>query len=310
MYYTTLFLVREYMKARDATTGDDNLLTRLIRSSTKQIVQECDRRFDVYKATHSYDYPAPPAIRVGVYNPIDWVATMNQMAGYSETKLRVHEDLLEPITVTNGDGTTIAPTAYVLKPANTYPKFALQLKTGSDVSWEYASDGGREQIIDLEGYWGYHPEYSTCWVDTLDTVQTDMDTVVTTIDVVLAGGIAADLQAMRFQAGNMLKIESTDEDDEFVFVVAVDHLNNQLTVVRSYNGTSAVAHTSGDKLYVFRPWANAELACTRLAVWRYRQKDSDSFNREILLGTGELIIPTSMPVDVRRLLPVRQEKNL
>jgi hypothetical protein len=241
---------------------------------------------------------------------MDWVSTMNQMSSYTENKLRVYEDLLEPITITNGDGTTIASTSYTMKPANSYPKYSIKLKDSSGVVWEYDSGGNREQVIDVEGYWGYNPDYSTCWVDTLDTVQSGMDAVTTTVDVASAAGITADLQDYRFQAGNLIKIETSGEDDEFLLIVSVNYLANELTVVRGYNGTSAVSHSSADKIYVYRPWANVELACTRLVVWRYRQKDADSFNREILLGTGEIIIPTGMPADVRRLLPTSKEDRL
>jgi hypothetical protein len=95
---------------------------------------------------------------------------------------------------------------------------------------------------------------------------------------------------------------------EFIYITAIDYDTNDLTVVRGYAGTSAVAHLANEQIYVYRIAPDIEMACTRLVVWRYRQKDTDSFNREIILGTGELIIPTDMPEDVARLLPTPKEE--
>lgn len=69
---------------------------------------------------------------------------------YSDPRLLLlDEDLLSVTTLTNGDGTVIASTAYHLHPLNGLPKFGIRLKSSG--SWNFAEDG----VVQVAGQWGY-----------------------------------------------------------------------------------------------------------------------------------------------------------
>lgn len=309
MHYATLTQVRAYIKLTTAETLDDSLLTFFISKSVQAIDAYSRRRFDVRREARLFDFPLRKIDRMGVYSAEDFVYAMNMTADWMDQRLRMDDDLLEVLTLTNGDGTEIDSGDYVLKPANSYPKYAIELKSGSGVTWQVDSDGNREQVIDLDSYWGHHPRYGDlAWVDSLDTVRDNpLTAAATSLIVTNSDGTAGDLESPRFQAGQMLKIEDATEDDEFLFVVGVDDTTNVLTVTRGHNGTTAVGHAQGTAIYIYRPSANIVLACTRLVAWRYRQKDADTFDKATIMGTGIAITPSAMPADVRNLLPHPRE---
>jgi hypothetical protein len=308
MNYTTLYLVRDYLGLAATETADDTRLTNLLAPSTRQIKQFMRRRSDIRRETLSFDHPAPLRSRLGKFSIEDFVLQMNALADYSSERLRLDQDLLEVLTLTNGDDTTISSDDYVLEHARLYPKYAIRLKAGSGVVWQYSSGGERLQVISVDGYWGYHDVYADAWVSSLDTLQTGINAVVTSMTVGDADGVAADLKAVRFQAGNLIRLTTAASAVEFMLVTAANYSTNVLTLVRGYAGTSAVAHIAEESIDVFRVAADIELACTRLVAWRYRQKDADAFNQESILGTTEVAIPTSMPEDVTRLLPLPKEE--
>lgn len=307
MNYATLHQVRAYLKLKATETDDDNLLKTFIRQSVKSIDGYCKRRFDIRRETRSFDYPLPKFERIGVYRAEDFVTQMNVLGDWLDARLKVDDDLLEVVTLTNGNGNAFSTSDFVLEPTNLFPKHSVRLLESSDQVWETGTSGDREQIIDLDGYWGFHDRYDDdTWVDSLDTVQDDpLSAVSTQLTVSDADGDAGDTLGYRIQAGNVLKIES-----EFVFVASVDYTTNVCTITRAYSGTTVAEHVQGTKIYVFRPMANIVLACTRLVAWRYRQKDVDTFDKAAILGSGIAIIPSAMPADVRDLLPSPKPSRL
>lgn len=303
MHYSTLHEVRAYLRLTGTETADDDLLTFFIGGSVRAIDEYTRRRFDVRLETRSFDYPFPKRDLMGVYDVEMWVYQMNAAADYSKQRLRMDDDLLEVVTLTNGNGVEIDSSDYYLSPANMYPKHAVRLVSGSGVTWQYGENGETAQVIDVEGYWGRHRRYERAWVDSGDDVQNDPLAIAETVlEVSDYSGATADLESPRFQVGQMLKIGS-----EFVFVQSINTVDNELTIERGYNGTTAVEHVQGTAIYVYRPEQNIRLACSRLAAWRYRQKDVDTFDKSAILGSGIAIIPSTMPADVRELLPFPKE---
>jgi len=77
----------------------------------------------------------------------------------SATELILDEDLLEVTALVNGDGTALPAAAYVLQPANEYPKYKIRLRRG--YHWTYTLDP--IQAIQVTGTWGFvpadHPRY-------------------------------------------------------------------------------------------------------------------------------------------------------
>jgi len=139
------------------------------------------------------------------------------------------------------------------------------------------------------------------WIDSDDAVAdaAGINASVTSITVTDADGTASDLDSPRFQVGHLIRIES-----EYLDVQAVNTSTNVLTVKRGVNGSTAATHALSTQIDVFRPIDNIQMAAMRLAVWRYRQKDVNSFDRTTILGTGIAITPAAIPADVLSLLPV------
>ena len=282
MHYATLHQVKSYLGLGDDFMKDDQRLIRFIDSSVGAIDNYKGRRFDVRYEVRRYDVPRPAPDMFGV------------TAGVVPP-LRLKDDLLDVVTLINGDGTEIEAADFVLEPANTYPKARIVLYEGD---WLSATSGNDKQVIQVSGYWGYHSRYQDAFEDSLDSVQNNPLTAnVTTLSIIDAGGVAGDGSERRFQTGQMLRIE-----DEFIYVAGVNYLTNILTVKRGYNGTTKVQHEQGTVIEIFRPMANINFACIRLAAWRYRQKDADAFDKAAILGSGVQIVPSAMPADVKSLL--------
>lgn len=308
MEYATLYQVRQYLSMPNETVKDNSLLESLVKSTCAAIDKYSRRFFDVKRETRLFDYPAKPLDIFGVYNvPPTSVYSIGTAIRTRRISLKVDEHLLSVLTLTNGDGTVIAPDDFLLYPANYYPKNKIKLKNSSDVAWNYPSSGDTDQVIDVDGLWGYHNWYNEAWVDSLDTVVDDPLAIGgTTLTVDNANGVASDGEMERFQTGNMIRFGSA-ELGEYAYVREVNTTSNELTIVRGYNGTTAEEQDQGTGIYLYRPMKNIVLATTRLVVWRYRQKDVDAFDTRYILGSGFAIVPSLLPSDVIPLIPSPRE---
>lgn len=68
-------------------------------------------------------------------------------------------DLASIVTVTNGNGDSVAASAYVTQPRNAVamgkPIIGIRLKTNSTVYWRTAANGVAENAITINGVWAY-----------------------------------------------------------------------------------------------------------------------------------------------------------
>lgn len=302
MHYATLHQVRAYLGLGATNTGDDSRIIRLINYAVGFIDLYKGRRYDVRLDTLYYDVPKNDLGLMGNY--------AGQRFSFLDY-LRLGDDLLEVVSLVNGDGSSIPADSYVVEPYNTYPKFKIVLLGSSGAAWAPDANGNVEKAIKLTGYFGMHDRYADAFEDSLDTVQDDpLSASATTLTVSDADGVALDGSAQRFQAGQMLKLVTSAGLVEFVYVAAVNNTTNTLTISRGYNGTTAVAHAQGEKIYIFRPMENVVHACTRLVAWAYRQKDADVFDKSVILGTGIKVVPSNMPPDVVSALGAPRAKIL
>jgi hypothetical protein len=130
--YCTLAQVRKYVDVKKASnTSDDVLISDLITRASKRIDTYTGRTFTERTETRRFD-----AVR-----------------DVQGQRLWVDDDLLAVDSITNGDGTAIIASDYVLEPANEAPKYAIKLLASSSESWTYNTDP--EQAISVTGDWGY-----------------------------------------------------------------------------------------------------------------------------------------------------------
>jgi hypothetical protein len=308
MDYATLWQLRSYLGLAADETGDDVRLADFLRRSSRFIDQAGFRRYDVRVETRPQDYPVRPRASFGRFGQVGWMVNeLEAVNALNAGELPVDDDLLAVTAVVNGDGAALLPTDYLLESATDYPKHALRLTRASGKVWTPGSSGDYRQVIPVTGIWGYHEDYDRAWADSLDTVSgsAGMTAVATTFTVTDADGVTEDRTDARFQAGQLIQLDS-----EYLFVRAVDYTANTLTVKRGANGTTAAAHAGGTAIAIYRPMETIEQAALRLGTWAYRQKDVNVFERITVIGTSQAVMPGAVPGDVLELLPTPRPMRL
>lgn len=130
MAYATLAELKTYLSI--SGNGDDTLLAALLVRAQAIIDAHCRRTFEAAADTTRY---------FDAEDDIDG------------DDLVVDTDLYSVTSVTNGDGTAIASTEYVLEPANHRPAYAICLKDTSSVVWTWSDH--HENAISVTGRWAY-----------------------------------------------------------------------------------------------------------------------------------------------------------
>jgi len=248
----------------DSDATDDLVIEDLIEEASRFIDAETGRTFY-------------PRVETRYHNAQD------------ERELWLDDDLLEVISITNGDDTTIASTEYNLVPRNDTPHYAITIKQSSNETWDLDSSGNSEYVIDVAGFWGYHTEYSQrAWI-TGSTID-DSDTISTTSTTI---GTAS---GTLFDAGQIIKI-----DNELARVTAVS--TNDLTVVRGENGSTAAAHDDSSTVYIWSPVSTAKSACRAIARSEYKRRFGEGTEgAATITGAGVVITPDSIPTSAARII--------
>lgn len=286
MNLVTLYQVRAELGtgSNDPGTADDALLGRLIVRAQGWIERQSRGRF--------YD-PRRQTVRVD--------------AGYNR-RLLLRGDLLEVLTLTNGDASEVDASTYLLQPPDSYPKYALDLRQSTTVEWLPDANGDYAQALALDGLWGYVPGWATAWADSLDAVSNDpLAADGTTILVSDPLAYPEDLDEPRFQAGQLIRLSAAGAF-EYCRVRAVIEANGNtsasLTVERGVNGTTAQVWAADTPIAIFRPWANVQSAMHRIVAFSYRTRKGQPTERISVLGNSQQIIPGGIPADVLELLAI------
>jgi hypothetical protein len=267
----TLDSVQAQLKLNQVVDADDDeLVQQFIYEATGLITQVTGRIFTPYRETRTYD------------------------ARDLDQTLRLGGDLLELITLTNGNSAVITSSQYALRPNRVYPKYMVELLPSASTMFTYVSDW--QDAISVEGIWGYHEDYGRAWVDTLEDVP-DLDASTMTINVSDVAGRDARYR-VRFEVGDILRIE-----DEYLRVVAVtpDDEQDTITVLRGQFGTTAAAHEAGVSIERFAVMRNIELACRALVVWLYRNKATQGDEIQFM-GDDTKVVSGKVPTNVAQTL--------
>lgn len=121
MAYASLTQLKAYLGI--SGDADDTLLTTLLGAAQAAVDAYCGRSFEATEATRYYGASA-----------------------ISSDTLYLDGDLVSVTTLTNGDGTEIDASAYILEPRNATPKWKIRLTSGS---WDTTND------IAVLGLWGW-----------------------------------------------------------------------------------------------------------------------------------------------------------
>lgn len=132
--YCTLAEAKAYgvpQAGTDAT--DDSVIEAIIEGVSRDIDAYTGRKFYTRTETRYFDVPS-----------------------YGDGRLLLlDDDLLSVTSLTNGDGTTISSTDYVLLPYNETPKYAIVLKQSFSGSFVADASGNTEKVLAIAGTWGY-----------------------------------------------------------------------------------------------------------------------------------------------------------
>jgi len=140
MAYVTLAQIRQHGDYDPGDTGQDAEISALIPRAQSAIESYTNNVFEI-SAVSTRVFDAPTARTASTDDEYDKLYFDNWLASTTD------------LVITNGDATTVTGTDYVTLPRNHTPIYGIELKSDSDVSWEY--DTSPESAISIEGYWGY-----------------------------------------------------------------------------------------------------------------------------------------------------------
>jgi hypothetical protein len=257
----TLADFKAYVVARGQTastdTTDDGVITNLLEAASRYLDDKTHRQFYPSIESDSYDIPG-------------------------DSELHFDRDVLQVISLTNGDGTSIAASEYILLPANLTPKYALQLKDVSSVAWESDATSSSEQVIDLVAWCGYREKFAQrAWasVGTLGAAITDT----TTLAFTMTAGHSVTV-------GQILKIDSE------IYNVSTVVTNAVTPAQRGDNGSTATTHLIGATVYKWVPQDGAGQAVLEIANSAYQRRFGKSTGESATVtAAGVVLTPRDIP---------------
>ena len=193
-------------------------------------------------------------------------------------KLELDCNLSYITSVLNGDGSNIT-TDIITNPRNATPYYSLQIKGTAGTVWAYTDD--YENSIVITGRWAWMERQA-----------------ITALSRSAGSVVTATVTAPRVCVGASV----------FVTGVADSTFNGTFTVVSNSGAAitwaqSGTVDTDTTGVLLFTP-TDIVMACRRFSSWLYRQKDTQmgDIDRPVMTGDGVMIMPTTLPNDVTRLL--------
>jgi len=262
--YTTLAAVKGLLEVASTSTLDDGVINDLITQISRYVDDKTSRKFYPRVETRVFDVP-------------------------DGRELWMDDDLLEVVTVTNGDGDAILNTEYNLQPPNYYPKYAIRIKSISSEFWETDDDGDAEQVIDIAAWWGFHQNYSQrAWAlgSLVNEAPLDIDDLTWTVD-----------SGTLFKEGQIIKVDS-----EIMIITTV--ATNDLTVIkRGDNGSTAATHVHDKEVYIWQPEPDIVLACQMIVKNLYHNRfGQNTTGAATITGAGVVLAPEDVPASALMIL--------
>ena len=268
--YTTLADYKKWSAARGLSgsistdTSDDAVITSLIENVSRYIDNETNRKFFPHIETRLYDVPNEG-------NP---------------RQILVDDDLLEVITLTNGDDTVLTTTDYFLLPRNESPKFAIQLKDYSSVYWSADDNGSNEGVISVLGWYGYHADYTQrAWksVGTTNAAVTDTTTA-----------------SFSCTTGHAVLIDTITKINTEIFMIKTSGTNTIVPDKRGDNGSTAATHLTAQTVYEWQVMADIRNACLQILDNVYSDRSGQNAGRISVTASGIVIRPEDVPTMAQR----------
>jgi len=271
--YASLADYKAYVTARgqaiNINLADDVVIDGLLDSASRYIDDESGRVFYPYVQTRYYDVP-------------------------DTRELCLDEDLLEVLTLVNGDGTTITSSDYFLVPKNISPAYAIKLNDVSTLLWTLSNLSSAENAISVTGIWCYRQQYSrngwkvgTTMAEALDLTEVEFDVTASTL----------------FSAGQVIRY-----GDELGIVASTS--SGKITVVsRGDNGSTAATHLSGITVYIWQPERGAVNAVLEMSNSAYNRRFGNSTSSAVTItAAGVVISPRDISASAQAFIDGHKDK--
>jgi hypothetical protein len=260
--YATLAEYKAFVTARGQTsstdTTDDAVIERLLKAASRYLDDATGRFYYPYVQTRYFSLP----------NEED-----------DGNRIEVDADLLEVISLVNGDGETITSTDYKLTPRNQSPYRFIRLDDDSTQVWTCDSSGSTFEVIAVTGIWGFHNRYSAAWM-LGSTANEAMDISETGYDVT---------SGTLFSIGDLIRF-----DNELGYVLNV--VTNTLTNTRAENGSTAATHLTSINVYIWQYMDEVKTATLETAMQAYKRRfGQSSSNIQTVTAAGVVLTPRDIP---------------
>jgi hypothetical protein len=207
---------------------------------------------------------------------------------HTPDELLLDHDLMELESLTNGDGTTISSGDIEFVSGT-----VLRLRNG--VRFVRNADNRVLPLI-IQGTWGWHEDWLRAWRNSGDAINGLLSPATTqTIPVQDADGADTYGNAPRFRVGQLLRVNA-----EMMSLLAINTVNNTLTVQRAEQGTGIGTHPIGTAITIYNTPAHIERLIVRWAAWLYKSP-------EFSMGAGPFhaTLPLMLIDEARELRRVR-----
>lgn len=261
--YCTLAEFKKYINPPGQTLSidadDDDVIESMIETASRRVDDLCGRKFYPSVLAELYDIP---------YDDVIWFGG----------------DLLAVLSFLNGDAVAITSTEYILKPANAYPKYCLEMRDISSTIFVNNSSESSQQVLTVNAIWGYHNDYVRAWKSAGTIAAAWAST--TTLTATMTAGHTLDAHG-----GQILKIDNEIFNSSSVVA-------NTLTVqARGDNGSTAATHLILAPVYVWQPLKDISLLALEIAKIMYRSRYGE--NTDVVstyTPSGVIVTPRSLPV--------------
>lgn len=258
--YATLAEFDQWKRNSATDTDEDAVIEDVLEAASRYIDAGTARTFYPRIQSRFYDIPSN---------------------GYRE--LQLDDDLLEIITLTNGDDVAVSSSDYNLIGKNQTPHYAIKLKASSSVFWNYDGSGNWEFVIDVLAIWGYHDQYAARAWPSGGTIE---DASFSASDTTLA---VQEDEGANFLAGQLIKA-----DNEIMRVTNIS--TDDLTVVRGENGSTAAAHDDDTDIYIWQPIHDIQTACLQIANSYFSRRFGENETTDSVITVGGVVItPRDIP---------------
>ena len=294
--YATFRELKEYMGINNQDS--DDFLKRFAIQASRMFDTHVtngvdpERRFYPTTAAKDYDHPTGHPTTIWLYDDLLEIDTLTSENG--------------AVSIGSGDYFLIGTDGrYNQTP---YKRIQITDDTSATVS-EFTFNTTQFAANKVTGSWGYHKDWVNAWEDSGDSVQDagGINATVTTITVTDADGDDINGLENRFKTQQLIRLGS-----EMLWITGRNTADNELTVRRGMNGSTAAVHANDVQIDVYRPQSEIVEAMMVFGTYLFRHKNVVGKGEDlgIVTSDGAMIMPKNLPNEVQGMLNAYRKQSL